>query len=81
MLAYAFLLQAETPLTSAELDKNIEQWFSSRWQCELDFDIEDALNKLGALQLIELNNQRYIAKPLHEALSILDKKWDNYFSV
>ena len=81
MLAYAFLLQAGTPLTSAELDKKIEQWFSNRWQCELDFDIEDALNKLSDLQLIEFNNQCYTAKPLGEALSVLDKKWDNYFSI
>lgn len=81
MLAYAFLLQADGPLTSAELDQRIETWFSTRWQCELDFDIEDALNKLGDLHLIELNNQGFRAKPLNEALAVLDKKWDNYFSI
>ena len=80
MLAYAFLLQAESPLTPSELDQRIEQWFSSRWQCELDFDIEDALSKLRVLQLIEFNDQCYNAKPLDEALRLLDKKWDNYFS-
>jgi hypothetical protein len=57
LLAYYFLLQGSEPQTSVELDKRIEQWFAARWQCHLDFDIEDALNKLSNLQLVSCNNE------------------------
>lgn len=48
-LAYYFLLVAGTPLQPGELDARIERWLEQRWQCRLDFEIEDALEKLGKL--------------------------------
>ena len=51
LLAYYFLLRAGAPVSSDELDASIEQWFSERWQCVLDMDIEDALGKLQGLNL------------------------------
>lgn len=80
MLAYYFLLRSDRPVTATELDQQVENWFSERWQCELDFDIEDALNKLESLQLVDRRDSRFSAKSLPDALRILDQKWDNYFS-
>ena len=51
LLAYYFLLVADEPLTTAELDQNIEAWLAERWQCRLDFDVDDALGKLRRLSL------------------------------
>ena len=29
------------PISSHTLDQNIEQWFAEKWQCKLDFEIDD----------------------------------------
>jgi len=51
MLAYYFLLSNEQPVSSHQLDQQIEQWFADKWQCKLDFEIDDALKKLSTLSL------------------------------
>jgi hypothetical protein len=51
VLAYYFLLQAGQAMTAADLDKEIENWFARVWQCKIDFEIDDALAKLSALEL------------------------------
>lgn len=52
LLAYYCLLAAGRPLTMADLDGLIERWFAEKWQCKLDFDIGDALDKLLQLGLV-----------------------------
>jgi len=51
LLAYYFLLTAGEPVTAMQLDQAIEAWFAERWQCRLDFEIDDALEKLHELGL------------------------------
>lgn len=51
LLAYYFLLAAAEPLEASVLDARIEAWFEQRWQCHLDFEIEDALEKLQQLNM------------------------------
>lgn len=51
LLAYYFLLAAGGSSTAADLDAVIEGWFAQRWQCRLDFEIDDALAKLQQLGL------------------------------
>lgn len=58
LLAYYFLLAAETPLSAEALDGVIEDWFASRWQCQLDFEIDDALRKLELLGLATADEAR-----------------------
>ena len=62
LLAYYFLLRAGHPPTSAELDSAIEQWFSNRWNCPIDFEVVDALQKLTALGLVERQGDLWHAK-------------------
>lgn len=51
LLAYYFLLAEGAALSPEQLDKNIESWFAQTWQCRLDFEINDALQKLNFLGL------------------------------
>jgi len=60
LLAYYFLLSSGKPLSAPALDKTIEQWFEDNWQCKLDFEIEDALQKLQSLSLAREVNGLWI---------------------
>ncbi len=53
LLAYYFLLVADGPLSSGELDGRIEAWMAERWHCKLDFEVGDALGKLNRLGLAQ----------------------------
>lgn len=51
LLAYNFLLLAQEGVTQKALDQQIQLWFKEEMNCELDFEIEDALRKLENLGL------------------------------
>ncbi|MFT5521943.1 MAG: hypothetical protein ACI9IA_002549, partial [Enterobacterales bacterium] len=79
ILAYYFLLTNDIALTRKELDKKIEHWLSSKWDCKVDFEIDDALNKLIALNLINLDGEKLHVHSLEKSIQILDQRWDDYF--
>ncbi len=79
VLAYYFLLQSPAPLAKAELDAAIENWFESRWRTLIDFEIDDALDKLVTFGLVERADGGLRAVPLGEAIRRLDRRWDDYF--
>ena len=68
VLAYYFLLQAQDGLDKRSLDEKIEGWFESAWHCSLDFEIDDALDKLLQLGLVEEADGLLHAVPLAEGL-------------
>jgi len=80
ILAYSFLLNSQSGLTAEALDKRIECWFQTKYQCELDFEIVDALSKLERMQLVEKKDDIYHAIDLAQAQKILDTHWDNIFN-
>lgn len=80
LLAYYFLLTSERPLSRGELDRKIEGWMADRWQCAIDFEIADALDKLMALELVQESHGGLTAKPLSDSIRILDRRWDDYFT-
>tara|TARA_R110000744_G_scaffold78514_4_gene154642 strand:+ start:24586 stop:25821 length:1236 start_codon:yes stop_codon:yes gene_type:complete len=80
ILAYSFLLNCKVGLTAEALDEQIECWFKEKYQCELDFEIADALGKLERMQLVKLDHDVYTAIALDEAKIILDTHWDNIFN-
>ncbi|MFA3792560.1 TMEM143 family protein [Aliiglaciecola sp. SL4] len=80
ILAYYFLLISQHPISSEQLDQQIEEWFAHQFNFEIDFEIEDALNKLHRFGLIEKQDTLYRALPLNQAHAQLDKEWDNIFS-
>ena len=76
ILAYVFLLTSLQPMAQSELDKRIEQWMQSIWQCTIDFEIDDALQKLMQLQLVQMQEGKYTALDLDSAVSRLRQHWD-----
>ena len=52
ILAYYHLLIAKQSKTTTQLDRDIEQWFKEKYQCEIDFEMDDAINKLIQLGLV-----------------------------
>ena len=80
VLAYYFLLISDKPLTHTELDKKIEQWLQEKWQCSVDFEIDDALKKLRALKLLTETDDKLSVISINESIKTLDACWDNYFT-
>jgi hypothetical protein len=79
VLAYYFLLTAKAALTKKELDDRIENWLAERWDCHIDFEIGDAVDKLQRLELIEADADHLRCVPLNSAKQQLDTIWDNFF--
>lgn len=80
ILAYAFLQSEQAPMSAAELDNQVETWFSENWQCALDFEIEDALGKLIVLGLVKFENGEYTALKPDAAIEALKFKWQGFFT-
>jgi hypothetical protein len=79
VLAYYFLLTEKSKLTPAQLDNLIERWFADNWNCQIDFEVEDALKKLERLELVNPQDNILHGKTISEAKRQLDLIWDNYF--
>ncbi len=79
ILAYAFLNRSKNSLTSAELDNQIESWFKTKLNTDLDFDVEDALYKLKNIGLGIETNGKWEVIPIDKALIRIDEIWDGIF--
>lgn len=79
ILAYAFLNRSKAPLTAAELDLQIEYWFKTTLNTELDFDVEDALLKLQSIGLGIESDGKWAVLPIDRALARVDEIWDGVF--
>jgi hypothetical protein len=79
ILVYAFLNRSKNPLTAEELDNQIESWFKTKLGTDLDFDVEDALNKLKSIGLGIESNAKWEVLPLEKAFIQLDEIWDGIF--
>jgi len=79
VLAYYFLLTVKAALTKKELDYRIENWLAEKWDCHIDFEIGDAVDKLQRLELIEVDADHLCSVPLSAARQQLDSIWDDYF--
>lgn len=79
ILAYAFLNRSKKSLTAEELDNEIESWFKTKLNTDLDFDVEDALNKLKNIGLGTETNGKWEVIPLDKALVRIDEIWDGVF--
>lgn len=81
MLAYLFLWQhPEQAKDARQLDRMIERWFRQHWQCDVDFEVDDALDKLRQLSLVETDPDGALKVcGVDEACAILDRRWDEYF--
>ena len=78
-LAYYFLLTANVAPDQATLDAQIEEWLKVTFGIDIDFEVDDALAKLERLGLLMQDGQFLSVLPLGEALTLLDRRWDNFF--
>ena len=77
VLAYIFLLG--TPLARHELDRRIEGWLGARFGVDVDFELEDGVDKLVRLGLLAESGGLLHVPPLDEALRRLDRLWNALF--
>lgn len=79
ILAYAFLHRSENLLTASELDSQIESWFKTELNTELDFDVKDALLRLKNIGLGMETNGKWEVVSLEKAIITIDELWDTVF--
>lgn len=80
VLAYYFVLTEGQGLTKSTLDETVESWFEKKYNCQIDFDVEDALGKLKRWGLVSWDGNVIHCKNLTDAKQQLDMIWDNFFS-
>jgi Protein of unknown function (DUF3754) len=68
-----------TDLTLKEIDSQCEVVLKEVTGIDVDFDIEDAARDLVHLGLLRVNQDRWTALTLTQALQQLDKTWDSWF--
>jgi len=79
MLAYYFLLVASNPPDQETLDRRIEEWLSTTFGVDIDFEVDDALAKIERLGLLKREGEGLSVPPLDDALVVLDRIWDRFF--
>lgn len=74
LLAWFFLWRyaGERGWTAAELDQYVELDFARRLNLDIDFEVDDALDKVVKAGLVVMNGDRYVAIPLDAAQAKLD---------
>ncbi len=71
IMAYYVLHLADKAMTEPELDAAVESWFMKNLQCQLDFEIDDALDKLLKLGLVTQDGDQFQAVSITTAKSKL----------
>jgi hypothetical protein len=81
ILAYFYLWKyaPREGWTSEQLDDYVEMELEGKANLKVDFEIDDALDKLEKLNIVKKTGDRYHAVSLEKALEMLDYRWDNYF--
>ena len=81
LLAYIFLhVEVGKRYNEEQLDDRIEGWLLDTFGYDIDFEVDDALDKLVDLRLLmKAEDETLSVLPIDEALAILDDYWDNIY--
>lgn len=81
LLASRFLFDATEPISADELDRRVERWLLDHCERVIDFEVDDAVGKLGRLGVIDPGSPAgmLVAIPIDDALAALDDRWDHLF--
>ncbi len=74
ILAYA-MLKIHQVKDSEQLDNICEKWFMQQFNIQIDFDINDAINKLKRFDLLEDRSDALRCKPPADSSEQLQKRW------
>ena len=79
ILLYSVLARHRVNIRDLQaIDQEIEQYLSKTFSIDVDFDVEDALNRLKGEGIVtELPDGTLHALPPHEAALHIDKLWDS----
>lgn len=80
ILAYGILRRSDHSLAKGEIDNFAEAFLRERFGLEIDFEINDALNKLEKLGLVAREGDAYTAIAPNAAVARLDAAWDAVFN-
>jgi hypothetical protein len=81
VLAY-YLLWRDAPAegwTIEQLDEAAESYLEESTGLKVDFEVDDALEKLLRMDIGRCRNGRYTVIDIKDALVRLDEEWDNFF--
>ena len=78
-LAYYFLLQSNGIDTHDALDRHVEAWLKQTFDVDVDFESNDALEKLERHGLLTRDGELLAVLPLDPALARLDRVWNDFF--
>ncbi len=80
LIAYVLAL-CEPGLDAAAIDARAEAWLAETFGVDVDFQIDDALDKLVDLGVVRRDDSGAItAEPLGRALAEIDRRWDALYS-
>ncbi len=77
LLAYYSLVKANKSLTKEQLDQLTENWLREHANINVDFDVQDALNKLIRFGLVIKADNEYNAIRPDQAIRHLQARWDS----
>ena len=78
LLAY-FILGQKNDINNADsLDSAVESWLREKAQLDLDFEIDDALDKLRSLGLTAEVNGNFSAISLDRAIEKMQEHWQSF---
>ena len=81
ILAYGFLLTQKQECSHQKLDQAVEQYLRESFGVQVNFELNDGIRKLREAGLIEETDDKFIKpSPLANALTHLDREWDDIFS-
>ena len=58
LLVYLFLIHEKNPISKAQLDKKIEDFIYKTYKVNINYEIDDGLNKLKSMDLLNENNSK-----------------------
>lgn len=75
-----YILKEQATVTLKELDDACEELLLSATSIHIDFDVESTARNMLKLGLLENEGDRWLAVPIEEALTVLDRAWDSWFT-
>lgn len=79
--AYMFILSSPKAITEEQLDDLIENWLRETFAIDIDFEVDDALEKLEKMNLLKTDENNLLSvENIDSALTIMDDYWDNLYN-
>jgi hypothetical protein len=75
-----FVLQSTAPVNEEQVDDQIEQWLKQTFSIDIDFEVDDALEKLEKMNLLHVDANGFLSvEDVNSSLVIMDDYWDNLY--